>query len=161
MIKSAAFLAPFTVNVGAGMTYAVKPKFKKPDRALDLSLSIEPISLKYMYSRDTTIHLAAYFAKDENGNYEHKLRTLGSTVAMTQTVKFNKNIALYTRLNYFTNYERVIGELENKLDISLNRFFSTTLHIHLRYDDGITKTEGWDSFLQVNEIFSFGFSYKW
>ena len=160
-IKNSAFLSPFTINAGVGMTYAIKPTFKKPDRALDLSLSLEPLSLKYMYSRDTTINLGAYFPKDDDGNFLHILKTFGSTITFTQTAKFNKSITLYTRLNYFTNYERIIGELENKLDIILNKYFSTTIHVFLRYDDGVVKNEDSDTFLQINELFAFGFSYRW
>lgn len=158
--KNSAFLSPFTVNAGIGMTYAVKPAFKKTDRSLDLSLSLEPLAFKFMYSKDKNINLPTYFEKDKDGNYKRVLRTFGSTVTMTQTVKFGRNV-LYTRFYYFTNYERVIGELENKLDMALNRFFSTTLHLYLRYDDGVTKKETSDSYLQVNELFSFGFSYRW
>ena len=160
-IKNAAFLSPFTVNVGVGMTYAVKPAFKKPDRSFDLSLSLEPLSFKYMYSVDKNINLAAYFPKDEEGNYLHSLKTFGSSITMTSTTKFNKSISLFTRFYYFTNYERIQGELENKLDLILSRYFSTTIHIYLRYDDGVKKAEGSDSYLQVNELFAFGFSYRW
>ena len=160
-IKNAAFLSPFTVNAGLGMTYAVKPKFKKPDRSFDLSLSLEPLSFKYMYSLDKDINLAAYFPKDEEGNFRHSLKTFGSTVTMTSTTRFNKSIALFTRFYYFSNYERIISELENKLDIILSRYFSTTIHIYLRYDDGVKKVEGSDTYLQINELFAFGFSYRW
>ena len=159
--KNSAFLSPFTVNLGVGMTFNPKPKFKTKDRSLNLSLSLEPLSFKYMYSNNRAINLGAYFPKDENGNYEHTLRTFGSTITMTKTTKFNKNVSWYSRLYYFTNYERAIGELENKLDIALSRYFSTTIYLYLRYDDGVTKKEETDSYLQVNEMFSFGFSYKW
>ena len=160
-IKNSAFLSPFTINAGIGMTYALKPQFKKPNRSLDLSLSLEPLSFKYMYSKDRHINLGAYFPKDEEGNYEHMLKTFGSTITMTQTTKFNKNVTLFTRFNYFTNYEQIKGEMENKLDIILSRYFSTTLYIYLRYDDGVKKAEGSNSYLQINELFSFGFSYRW
>jgi NAD-specific glutamate dehydrogenase len=159
--KNSAFLAPFTVNVGVGMTFNPKPKFKNKDRSLNLSLSLEPFSFKYMYSRDRNINLGAYFPKNEEGNYDYILRTFGSTITMTKTTKFNKNVSWYSRLYYFTNYERAIGEFENKLDIALSRYFSTTLYLYLRYDDGVTKKEETDSYLQMNEMFSFGFSYKW
>ena len=158
--KNSAFLSPFTVNAGIGMTYALKPKFEKSDHSLDLSLSLEPLAFKYMYSKDKTINLPAYFEKDGDGNYYHSMRTFGSTITMTQTVKFGKNV-LHTRFYYFTNYERIIGELENKLDIALSRFFSTTFYLYLRYDDGVAKKEGSDTYLQINELFSFGFSYRW
>ena len=160
-VKNSAFLSPFTVNAGVGMTYAVKPVFKKPDRALDLSLSLEPLSFKYMFSRDTLINLAVYFPIDENGKYMRLLKTFGSTITMTQTAKLNKSVTLYTRIYYFTNYERIISEVENKLDIILNKYFSTTIHVFLRYDDGVVKKEGSDTFLQINELFAFGFSYRW
>ena len=159
--KNSAFLSPFTANVGVGMTYSPKPKFKNKDRSLNLSLSIEPFSFKYMYSTDRAINLGAYFPKDEEGNYDYKLRTFGSTITMTKTTKFSKNVSWYSRVYYFTNYERAIGEFENKLDIALSRYFSTTFYLYLRYDDGVAKIDETDSYLQMNEMFSFGFSYKW
>jgi len=159
--KNSAFLSPYTINVGVGMTFDPKPKFKKTDRSLNLSLSLEPFSFKYMYSRDKNINLGAYFRTDEDGNYKNVLRTFGSTVTMTKTLKFNKNVSWYSRLYYFTNYERAIGEFENKLDIALSRYFSTTMYFYLRYDDGVTKKKESDTYLQINEMFSFGFSYKW
>ena len=159
-VKNAAFLSPFTVNAGVGMTYAVKPKFKRENRSTDLSMSIEPLAFKYMYSKDKNINLPAHFTQDKLGNYKHSMRTFGSTITMTQTTKIGGN-ALYTRFYYFTNYERVIGELENKLDIALNKYFSVTLYLYLRYDDGVAKTEKSDTYLQTNELISFGFSYRW
>ena len=160
-IKNAAFLSPYTITLGLGMTYAVKPKFKTKDRSVDFSLSLEPLAFKYMHSKDRDINLAAYFPKNEDGNYKRFTRTFGSTITMNQTTKFNSKLALKTRFNYFTNYERVTGEFENKLDIILSRYFSTTIHIFLRYDDSVKKVEGSDTYLQVNETFSFGFSYRW
>ena len=160
-MKNSAFLSPYTVNVGVGMTYIPKPKFKKKDRSLNLSLSLEPLSFKYMYSRDRAINLGAYFQADENGNYEYILKTFGSTITMTKTTQFSRNVSWYSRLYYFTNYERAIGEFENKLDIALSRYFSTTMYFYLRYDDGVTKKKESDTYLQINEMFSFGFSYKW
>jgi hypothetical protein len=159
--KNSAFLAPYTVNIGVGMTYNAKPKFKKPGRALDLKLSLEPFSFKYMYSADRKINLGAYFEKNDDGTFRHELKTFGSTVTMTNDTRFSKSVAWYSRLYYFTNYERIISEFENKLDVAISRYFSTTLHIYLRYDNGVTKAPDSDSYLQVNELFSFGFSYRW
>ena len=159
--KNSAFLSPYTINSGVGMTYKLNPQFKSKYRSLNLSLSIEPFSIKYMYSTNKNINLASYFPKNENGDYEYILRTFGSTILMTNTIKFNRSISLYSRLYYFSNYDRVICEFENKLDYDISRFFSTTLYLYLRYDDGVAKNANSDTFLQVNELFSFGFSYKW
>jgi hypothetical protein len=159
--KNSALLSPYTVNIGVGMTYNAKPKFKKPNRSLDLALSLEPLSFKYMYSLDKTINLPAYFERNDDGTYKRLLKTFGSTVTMTSNTRFSKNVTWYSRLYYFTNYERIIGEFENKFDIALSRYFSTTLYLYLRYDDGVTKTPDSDTYLQINELFSFGFSYRW
>ncbi len=160
-VKNSAFLAPYTVNLGMGMTYALKPKFKKKHRSLDLSLSIEPLSFKYMYSIDQDIALGSYFQKNEDGTYKYKLQAFGSTITMKKTTKFNRNVSWSSRLYFFTSYDRAIGEFENKLDVALSRYFSTMFYLYLRYDDGVSKSPDSDTYLQVNEMFSFGFSYKW
>jgi hypothetical protein len=159
--KNSAFLAPYTINIGAGMTYNAKPKFKTPNRSLDLALTIDPLSFKYMYSTNKNINLSAYFPKNEDGTFSHVLKTFGSSITMENETKFSKSVTWKSRLYYFTNYERIFSEFENKLDIALSRYFSTLLHIYLRYDDGVAKAPDSDTYLQVNELFSFGFSYKW
>jgi hypothetical protein len=158
---NSAFLSPYTVNLSIGMTYGLKPKFQRTDRSLDMQLTLAPFSFKYMYSSDRDINLGAFFQKNEDGTYERVLKTFGSAITMNKTTKFNKSVAWKSRFYYFTNYERIIGEFENTVDISLSRYFSTTLYLYLRYDDGVAKKEESDSYLQINELFSFGFSYRW
>jgi len=158
---NAAFLSPYTINLGGGLTYNLNPKFQSKDRSLSLKLTIEPISLKYMYSINEDINLGAYFPKREDGTYRRSLTTFGPSATMNSSVKFNKNVSLTSRLYYFTNYEKVNCEYENKMDIILSRYFSTTLYLYLRFDDGVAKNEKSNSYLQLNEQFSFGFSYKW
>ena len=85
----------------------------------------------------------------------------GSTVTATMTFQFSRNISWYSRLNYTTNYQRIQGEFENRLNMAISRFFSTIISLNLRYDDGIAKNEDFDSYLQINELLSFGFNYKW
>ena len=45
--------------------------------------------------------------------------------------------------------------------LAISRFFSTRIYFHLRYDDGVEKTEDNKSYFQLNELLSFGFNYKW
>ena len=160
-VKNAAFLSPYTVNIGIGMTYSAKPVFKKPNRAYDVALTLNPLAFKYMYSNMKDINLAAYFPKDEEGNYKRELKTFGSNITLVQNARFSKSLTLYSRFNYFTNYELITCEFENKFDLILNKYFSTTLHLFMRYDDSVAKKEGSDTLLQINEIFAFGFSYRW
>ncbi|MFR7681242.1 MAG: hypothetical protein ACLU18_16235 [Bacteroides thetaiotaomicron] len=49
--------------------------------------------------------------------------------------------------------------MENTFDFILNRFFSTRLFVHLRYDDARTLNKDFGHF-QLKELLSFGFNYK-
>ncbi|MDR1223737.1 MAG: DUF3078 domain-containing protein [Tannerella sp.] len=161
--KHSAFLAPFTLNLGVGMTYDVNPKFKKPNRSVGLSLTLDPLSFKYMYSTDKKINLPAFFSdRNEDGTYKHVFRSFGSSLTMTNKVRFNKNVTIEnSRLYYFTNYERVFIEFDNTVKVILSKYFSTTFQLYLRYDDAVAKAPDSDTYLQVYELFSFGFSYTW
>ena len=77
------------------------------------------------------------------------------------TFNINRNVSWTSRFYYFTDYHRITGELENTFNLQISRFFSTRINLHLRYDDGVAKNEDFDSYLQINELLSFGFNYKW
>jgi hypothetical protein len=161
---NSSFLSPYTINAGIGMTFAKKYKYKKPNKVWDVTLSLEPFSFKYMYSRIKEIEkmdLPAYFPKDKDGNVPHVFRTFGSTFTLKTTINFNKYVDLTNRTYYFSNYERAICEFENKLNIALNRYFSTMFYLYFRYDDGVAKSPKSNTYFQINEMFTFGFSYKW
>ena len=77
------------------------------------------------------------------------------------TFNINRNVSWTSRFYYFTDYHRITGEFENTFNLQISRFFSTRINLHLRYDDGVAKNEDFDSYLQINELLSFGFNYKW
>ncbi|MDE6814162.1 MAG: DUF481 domain-containing protein, partial [Duncaniella sp.] len=71
------------------------------------------------------------------------------------------NINLRSRFFVFTNYESAYGDWENTLSFNINRFLSTQIYVHLRYDTNTPSNEDKDWHkLQLKEILSFGFAYK-
>ena len=116
-----------------------------------------------MYSIDTKIDWCSHCFEQnpETDEYKWKLSQVGSTINATMTFQFNRNVSWYSRLYYFTSYDRILGEFENRLTMAISRFFSTNISVNLRYDDAVTKKEDFDTYLQINELLSFGFNYKW
>jgi hypothetical protein len=146
--KSTAFLSPYTITLGAGMAFKATPKFKNPNRTMDVSLEINPVTFKYFKSRDIPNHK---FSRDYGT----------PDVRYIHTINFNKSISLYTNFYYWTNYERVTMDMENKLTVKISRYFAPVLHVFMRYDDGVKRKDPEDSYFQWNEHFSFGFTYTW
>lgn len=92
---------------------------------------------------------------------DHSKLTIGSTINTDLKFAFNRYLTWNSRFKYFTDYSRVVMEFENRFEMELNRYLSTTLFVYLRYDDDSPGLKGkWDYF-QLNQMLSFGLSYKW
>lgn len=161
-IKQAAFLSPFTINLGIGMKYDLKKEFSK-HKKITFNTNLAPLSYTYMYSRQEIDYSRHGFTKnEETGEYKHYLSQIGSTFRADLAFDFNRNVSWQSRLYFFTNYgKHMVGEFENTLVLAISRFFSTRIYFHLRYDDAVEKTEDNKSYFQLNELLSFGFNYKW
>jgi hypothetical protein len=158
-----ALLSPFMINLGLGMKYDLVQKFSRKDRSLTLALNLAPLSFSYMYSMKDTIDLGRHgFPVDAaTGQHERVLSKLGSTLRLDMVVKPNRDVTWKSRFYYFTSYDRIVGEFENSLDLAISRYFSTLINLYIRYDDGVSKRDDYNTFFQTNEVLSFGFSYKW
>ena len=163
--KISALLAPFSINMGIGMKYDLAKSFKSnKHKKLSLALNVAPISYTYMYSIRDDINFGKHgFEKDEaTGEFKRSYSKFGSTINATFNFQFNRNVSWYSRFYYFTSYERILGEFENRLNLAISRFFSTTISLNLRYDDAAQKSDDFlKNYLQINELLSFGFNYKW
>ncbi|WP_234367794.1 DUF3078 domain-containing protein [Parabacteroides pacaensis] len=155
--KLAAFLAPYTLTIGVGMKYELRKNFKQPGRNLSVTVNMAPLSYTYMYSINDKIDLGRHGFI----NGKHYLSKVGSTVRADATYNFNRVISWQSNFYYNTSYDRIEGELQNTLNFAINRYFSTRFYLDLRFDDGVKKKKDSDSYLQVYEILSFGFNYKW
>lgn len=150
-LKSA-FLSPGELNVGLGMTYSTTNKKK----TVTFGTSISPLSWNLKSCINSRIDPTIY-GLDAGQHIKNKV---GSSAECTLDWKIAYNIIYHSRLFLFTDYEYAYGDWEHTFDFSINRFLSTRLYIHMRYDTStphIPDTK-WSKF-QLKEIFSFGFAY--
>ena len=156
---SAAF-APFYINIGVlGMKFSKVKDFPKvKDKKITFSADISPLSVEYITVLNNNID-AKRFGIAEGKKH---LINYGSKINSKLSVSFNKNVKFNSRFDYFTNYEKITAEWENKFDMPINRYFSTSLFLFVRFDDNSKlKTDKKLGYFQVNELFAFGFNYIW
>ena len=150
----AAFLSPGELNVGLGMTYS----YANPKKTFNFDASISPLSwnLKTCINRD--MNVTAFGIKEGRKT----VNEIGSSAEGKLQWKICDNISLRSRLFVFTDYDYIYGDLENTIQFTINRFLSTQIYVHARYDSTTKRpdeTTDWHKF-QLKEILSFGFSYK-
>lgn len=148
---TAAFLSPSELNVGLGMTYASSGKRYK------FNASVAPLSYNIKTCTNSRINPASFGIPDG----KQSVSQMGSNIDCNLVWNIAYNITFTSRLTAFTDYGYLQSDWENTLAFNINRFLSTQLYAHLRYDSqgatyGDTRWRKW----QVKEILSFGFSYK-
>lgn len=156
---TAALFSPLDINIGIGMSYSLEKKFTSIlTKNLKFSVNLAPFSMNFKHIRSKDVDETKFGL--ESGKYT-KI-DYGSLVNSNLEFNFNSFISWNSRFKYFTNYERAEMEFENKLNMSLNRFLSTTIGLYVRFDDDSPKMrdDKWNYF-QVNELLSFGLNYKW
>lgn len=149
----AAFMSPGELNVGVGMTY----NYENPKKTLALNASISPLS----WNLRTCINMQLDPKSMNIDNGHRSINDVGSNVEVTFNWKITYNIHYSSRMFAFTDYEYIQGDWEHTLAFDINRFLSTQIYCHLRYDSNTPPCEdsNWKKF-QFKEIFSFGFNYK-
>ncbi len=148
-----AFLSPGELNAGIGMTYNTSNQ--KKTFALDASIS--PLSYNWIIVRSDRMNRGAYNIEDGH----RTASKYGSSVECKLSWKIARNISLNSRLFAFTDYDRGYADLENTIVFEINRYLTTQVYAHLRYDSHTPFIEeGWHK-LQVKEILSLGFAYKY
>lgn len=148
-----AFMSPGELNLGLGMTY----NYANEPKTVTFDASIAPFS----YNMKTCIsrHIDPTLYEIEEG---HKVKhKFGSSAELKLTWKICYNIAYTSRLFGFTDYSAAYADWENTLAFEINRFLSTQVYVHLRYDSATPSCDDpdWHK-LQIKEILSIGFAYK-
>lgn len=160
--KLAGFLSPFSINLGLGMKYDLNKTFKKKHKSLTFNVNVAPLSMTYKQTIDKKIELGRHFQKKPGmEDFPTKQTDIGSTVNAVLNFQMSRSVSWYSRFYYNTNYSRIIGEWENRFTFFWSRFFSTNITVNMRYDDGIVRKDDYKHYLQINELLSFGFNYKW
>ncbi|MDE6121338.1 MAG: DUF3078 domain-containing protein, partial [Muribaculaceae bacterium] len=148
-----AFLSPAELTAGIGMTY----NYVSPSKNFTFDASIAPLSYKL-----TTCTNYRMSPEDFGIAAGHKtLNSYGSSTELKLFWKMAYNITYSSRLFGFTDYSTAQADWEHKITFDINRFLSTQIYVHMRYDSSTPAVEDsdWHKF-QLKEILSFGFSYK-
>lgn len=150
MVRTASFLSPGDLNAGLGMTYSYQNKYK----TFQFTATISPLS----YNLKTCI---SDKVDHEQFNIlpSHKVKNeIGSNAEFNMSWDITSNISYKTRLFLFTDYSYFLSDWENTLSFSINKFLSTQVYVHLRYDTSSESSTAWKKFM-MREILSFGLSY--
>lgn len=145
------FMSPADITVALGMDYK-----KKTDKYA-FSLLLAPLNWTMRYIASSEVDETTY-GLDEGKSVKHNF---GSQIQPTITWNIAKNITFESRLDYLTSYKWVRVEWENTLNLAVNRFLSTKVYVHARYDDSSVPLNGSTSYFQLSELLSFGLSYSW
>lgn len=148
-----AFLSPGELNIGLGMTYNYASKNGK----FTFDASISPLSYSLVTCIDTEMDVTSFDIKEG-----HKaVNKIGSSSEIKIFWKICSNITLNSRLWMFTDYSIFQADWENKVVFEINRFLTTQIFCHARYDSHTPRVADskWSK-LQLKEILSIGFAYK-
>jgi len=155
-----ALFSPIYINIGfLGMRYQIEKSFPKVrGKKINFNADISPLSVKYIAVLNKDIDPKRFGIEEGSRHLTH----LGSTINTRLVYFFNKYVNFSSRFYYFTNYETITAESENTLNMPINRYFSTSLYLFIRYDDNKNiKSDQTFGFFQINEMISFGFNYSW
>lgn len=150
-VRKASFLSPADLNMGLGMTYNYENQYS----TIKFSASIAPISYNLKTCVDRNVDPTQF-----NILPGHKtVSKIGSSAECTLDWTMTSNISLRSRLFGFTDYSYFQGDLETTVSFAINRFLSTQIYAHLRYDSSSELTSSKWRHWMLKEILSFGLSY--
>lgn len=149
-----AFLSPGELNAGLGMTY----NYANTKKTFQFDASISPLS----YNLRTCINHRlnpADFSIEPGHKAVHKF---GSSAECKLSWQLAYNITYRSRLYVFTDYSRAYADWENTFLFEINKFLTSQIYVNLRYDTDtppVPENPDWHK-LQIKEIISIGFAYK-
>ncbi len=148
------FAAPLYFQLSVGMEY----KFASKKGKFSGTLYLAPLAYDMTYVADGKAHLRGNYGIKEGENAKH---TFGSTVKWEYNWDIVKNVRWNCKLYYFTNYEYVRVQWENKFSFTINKYLNANFFVYPRFDDSSKnfKSEG-GSYWMLQEWLSLGLSYN-
>ena len=153
------FMSPFNLNLSLGMEY----KMEWFNKRLTGTINISPLALNYRYV-DRTIFInndgSEIWFPTRHGidPDKHHLLDFGSQFVIDYTWKLAENISWKSRMYGFTSYKRVEYEWENTFSFQFNKYISSKLFLHPRFDDNRARDDK-HGYWMFKEFFSIGFNY--
>ncbi len=149
----AAFLSPGELNIGLGMTY----NYASEKGRFTFDASISPLTYNLRTCINDKVDATAYDIPE--GKYSKS--KFGSSCECKLKWKISYNISFASRIFAFSDYDRFESDWENTLLFEINRFLTTQIFAHMRYDSSTQPCPDpqWHK-LQIKEILSIGFAYK-
>lgn len=149
-------MAPGYLSLAVGMTY-------KPSKVF--SLFVGPISGKSTFVMDDTLSAAGAFGVEPGENVRNEF---GGTIKAEMNKDIVKNVNMLTKIELFSNYtekpQNIDIDWQFLLTMKINEWLSTSINLHLIYDDDIKTTDDSGNErgakIQFKEVFGIGLSYK-
>lgn len=150
-VRKAAFMSPGELNLGLGMTYSTTGRKGK----LKFNVSLAPVSYNLKTCLNRQVDPTQFSIKAGRKTQSQ----VGSSAEATLQWSITSNISWRSRMFLFTNYDDFQGDWENTFNFAVNRFLSTQIYAHLRYDTSSEPVrKSWRHWM-FKEILSFGFRY--
>lgn len=150
MVRKASFLSPGDFNLGLGMAYS----HQNQKKTVQFTATLSPIS----YNLKTCITDKIDHEQFNISPSHHSRSEIGSNGEFNMTWQITPDINYRTRVFLFTDYDYFLSDWENTLSFTINKFLSTQIYVHMRYDTSTDMSTSWKHFM-LREILSFGLSY--
>ena len=124
-------------------------------KRLKFNASIAPVSYNLKTCLDHLVDPTQFSIKAGRKTQSQ----IGSNAEAVLEWNIVSNISWRSRMFLFTNYDEFQGDWENTLNFAVNRFLSTQIYVHLRYDTASHQYDGHWRHWMLEEILSFGFRY--
>ena len=151
-------LAPLDANASIGFNF--KPNLGN----FKLEVFLAPLSaynFRYVHYNRLAGSLGI---NDDNGFDLGRGRArhdYGTQLVVTiPTYQLTSFLDVYSRLEYYTNYQRAFFQWETKFNVALSKYFTASLMLNARFDDSVNMHDEW-KFWQLKELFTLGVAYAW